>query len=130
MASVNKVRSTHKENLEDIIKEIGDITSDINSKRITGRFLQESLLFNNADVIETLLILNAVNLKWMEQCCSSCKWLWYLEWQCKSSSTDLNKYLKLRDWRTWSLKQSLLRTCFLQISWAWSGFLLVSCCHR
>lgn len=63
MASVNKVRSTHKENLEDIIKEIGDITSDINSKRITGRFLQESLLFNNADVIETLLILNAVNLK-------------------------------------------------------------------
>lgn len=63
MASVNKVQSTHKENLEDIIKEIGDITSDINSKPITGRFLQESLLFNNADVIETLLILNAVNLK-------------------------------------------------------------------
>lgn len=63
MARVNKVQSTHKENLEDIIKEIGDITSDKNSKPITGRFLQESLLFNNADVIETLLILNAVNLK-------------------------------------------------------------------
>lgn len=63
MASVNKVQSTHKENLEDIIKEIGDITNNINSKPITGRFLQESLLFNNADVIETLLILNAVNLK-------------------------------------------------------------------
>lgn len=63
MASVNKVQSTHKENHEDIIKKIGDITSDKNSKPITGKFLQESLLFNNADVIETLLILNAVNLK-------------------------------------------------------------------
>lgn len=46
-----------------MIRKLGDITSDKNSKAITGRFLQESLLFNNADVIETLLILNAVNFK-------------------------------------------------------------------
>lgn len=52
-----------RESFEDIIKKIGDITSDKNSKPITGRFLQESLLFNNADVIQTLLILNVVNFK-------------------------------------------------------------------
>lgn len=34
-----------------------------NSKPITGRILQESLLLNNADIIETLLILNVVNLQ-------------------------------------------------------------------
>lgn len=52
-----------RESFEYIIKKIGDITSNRVRKPITGRFLQESLLFNNADVIETLLILNAVNFK-------------------------------------------------------------------
>lgn len=69
---------TWRLSFEDIINEIGDITSDKNSKLIMGRFPQESLLFNNADVIETLLILNAVSLKWMGQCCSSCKWLRFM----------------------------------------------------
>lgn len=45
------------------MKKIGAVTSHQNSKPIPGRFLQESLLFNNADIIETLLILNAVSLK-------------------------------------------------------------------
>lgn len=52
-----------KESLEGITKENGDITSNKNSNPVTGSFLLESLLFNNADTIETLLILNAVNLK-------------------------------------------------------------------
>lgn len=68
---------TWRESFEDVLKEISDITRHKNSNLLQADFSRNiySLIMH---VIKTLLILNAVNLKWMEQCCSSCKWLWFM----------------------------------------------------